>query len=63
MDYIKIDAYILILCHMISNVKLSRYFISKVKNVFLTDTQIIQKTILKHQIEAATTWIMFQAWM
>ena len=34
--YIKIGAYTLILCHVVSDVKLSRYFLlSKVKNVFL----------------------------
>ena len=33
--YIKIDAYLLILCHVISDVKLSHCFcLSKVKNVF-----------------------------
>ena len=35
--YIKIDAYLLILCHVISDVKLSHCFhLSKIKNVFLT---------------------------
>ena len=34
--YIKIGAYTLILCHVVSDVKLSRYFLlSKVKNVLL----------------------------
>ena len=34
--YIKIGAYLLILCHVISDVKFSHYFrLSKVKNVFL----------------------------
>ena len=35
--YIKIDVYILILCHVISDAKLSHYFLlSKVKDMFLT---------------------------
>ena len=35
--YIKIDSYLLILCHVIYDVKLSQYlFLSKAKTVFLT---------------------------
>ena len=34
--YLEIDAYLLLSCHVISDVKLSHYFLlSKVKNVFL----------------------------
>ena len=50
--YIKTDMYLLILSHVISEGKLSHCFLlSKV----VPNTQIIQKTISKRQIKAATT--------
>ena len=44
--YNKIDAYLLIFCHVIFDVKLSHY---------VPHTQIIQKTKSKHQTGAVTT--------
>ena len=41
---------------MISDGKLSHYFpLSEVKNTYVPNTRIIQKTISKHQTEAVTT--------
>ena len=39
--YIKMDTYLIILCHVISVVRLSHcFFLSKVKNVFLTSNNL-----------------------
>ena len=57
-EYIKIDAFLLILCNVISDVIWSPKTSERTPK-----TQIIQKAISKHQIEAANGWIIFHAWM